>query len=548
MNVNKILVVIPARGGSKGIPKKNIRLLNGKPLISYTILAAKSSKYNLDVVVTTDDEEISYIAQNYGSSILKREEKLATDKVTLDPVIYNAVEMWESKLNLKYDTIITIQPTSPMLTFTSLDAAIDEFYKQDYDTLISGNNDPHLAWTTENGKFVPLYEERKNRQYLPNYYVETGAFVITKRKYVSPHTRFGPNVSIFALPKQESIDIDTAQDWWIAEKELQKKRVLFIVEGYNEIGLGHIYRTLSLAYKLIDHDVQFAISSRSDLGISKVAGSNFKYTIFTSEEAIFDLIKNESIDIVINDVLNTKGSFIKALKNITEKVVNFEDLGEGAKFADIVINDLYDKSNELENHYWGSKYFCARDEFILANPSTFNEQVKEVLVMFGGTDPSNLTKKVLEAVKLLDDSSVHFTFILGFGYKEKQVVLEVIKQYSLNVSVVSDVKHMTEYMEKADLAIASQGRTMYELAIMSVPTILLAQHERETLHTFGELKNGFINLGIGRNLSANTIENTLKWLIDCPQIRLQMKNKMLDINLKQGMDNVIDLIFKEKRC
>ncbi|WP_339263845.1 glycosyltransferase [Solibacillus sp. FSL W7-1472] len=542
---SKILVIIPARGGSKGIPKKNIRLLNGKPLINYTIEATKNSEFNIDILVTTDDLEIAYIAKKNNVNVIKRQDYLATSEITLDPVIFNAVNQWEKQSGEEYNVVITIQPTSPLLTSKTLDAAIKEFYLKNYDTLISGVNNPHLSWTKDSGCFKPLYTERKNRQYLPSHYVETGAFVITKREFIENDNRFGNYVSIYEIPENESIDIDTAQDWWIAEKELKKKRILFIVEGFEEIGLGHIYRTLSLAYKFIDHEIIFAVSKRSNLGISKISNSNFTYFIFESENCIFDIIRTENIDIVINDWLDTDKTYIKKLKRFNVKIVNFEDLGTGIEFADVVINDLYGKSNNLTNVYWGSKYFCARDEFLLAEPSNFNEEVKEVLVMFGGTDPSNLTKKVLDAVKLLNNLSIHFTFILGFGYKEKQKIIEDVEKNNLNVSVVCDVKHMTEYMQKADLAISSQGRTMYELAIMQVPTILLAQHERETLHSFGELKNGFINLGIGKEISITTIEGTVRWLINSPQIRLQMKTKMGDLNLTQGMDNVMELIFKD---
>lgn len=540
-----ILAVIPARGGSKGIPRKNVRLLNGKPLISYVIETVKASKYNIDVLVTTDDEEIEYVAKAYKANVIKRDNNLATDEITLDPVIYNALNNWESTCNKAYDVIITIQPTSPLLSTNTLDNAIEDFYAQGYDTVISGTNKPHLAWTRENDKFLPLYNERKNRQYLAPHYTETGAFVITRREFVTPSNRFGKVVSIFEVPSSESIDIDNAQDWWIAEKELQKKKILFVVEGFEEIGLGHIYRTLTLAYKFIDHDVQFAVSARSNLGQSKIAASHFKYAIYESESDIHSIIKNENIDIVINDILNTSVEYVTGLKGLSVKVINFEDLGSGMQYADIVINDLYNKSNDLKNSYWGSEYFCARDEFLLAQPSKFNRDVKEVLVMFGGTDPANLTKKVLDAVKLINDKSIHFTFILGFGYRYKQLIIDEVEKMDLHVSIVCDVKHMTEYMQKADLAISSQGRSMYELAIMHVPTILLAQHEREALHTFGELKNGFINLGIGDSISVSTIESTIKWLITCPQIREQMKQQMHSLNLKQGINKVIDLIFKE---
>ena len=112
-NNNKILVVIPARGGSKGIPRKNIRLLDHKPLISYSIDIAKSSAYVDDVVVSTDDSEIALLSEKFGASVIRRSPELAGDDVPLDPVVYEAMVQKEKLTFDEYDLVITIQPTSP---------------------------------------------------------------------------------------------------------------------------------------------------------------------------------------------------------------------------------------------------------------------------------------------------------------------------------------------------------------------------------------------------------------------------------------------------
>lgn len=117
----KLLAVIPARGGSKGIPRKNIRLMNGKPLISYaitTLLACKES-YDIDIVVSTEDEEISNISERYGAEVLMRPKELSEDDITLDPVVYYTLCMCEKNKNCIYDYVLTIQPTSPTLQVAS---------------------------------------------------------------------------------------------------------------------------------------------------------------------------------------------------------------------------------------------------------------------------------------------------------------------------------------------------------------------------------------------------------------------------------------------
>ena len=145
-NNNKILVVIPARGGSKGIPRKNLRLLNNKPLISYSIDVAKSSKYVDDVVVTTDDDEIALISDKFGASVIRRSAELASDEVPLDPVIYDAMIQKEKQAFDEYDIVITIQPTSPFLKVETLDRVIEKFEDFNIDNVISVMDDRHLNW------------------------------------------------------------------------------------------------------------------------------------------------------------------------------------------------------------------------------------------------------------------------------------------------------------------------------------------------------------------------------------------------------------------
>lgn len=185
-NNNKILVVIPARGGSKVIPRKNIRLLNNSPLISYAIGTARSSQYVDDVVLTTDDSEIALIAEKFGASVVRRSHDLADDTVPLDPVIYNAMIQKEKLAFDEYDIVITLQPTSPLIKSSTLDRAIEKFEDFSVDSVISVVDDRHLNWGYDenNKRYFPLYTQRVNKQFLPKSFKETGAILATRRSFV----------------------------------------------------------------------------------------------------------------------------------------------------------------------------------------------------------------------------------------------------------------------------------------------------------------------------------------------------------------------------
>ena len=537
----KILFVIPARGGSKGIPRKNIRILSGRPLIYYSINNAKNTAYDCNVVVSTDDEEIKAVSQNCGAEVILRPAHLALDNVTLDPVIAHCVTETETAKKCTYDIVVTLQPTSPLLRTETLNNALQVFIEKGYDTMISGVNKPHLAWGEKDGQYYPLYEERKNRQELPKYLGETGAFIITRRCFVNEKSRFGQNLTIFEMPVSESLDIDNYNDWYIAEKELAKKNVIIRLDGYKQIGMGHIYRGLQIAFSMPEHNIRFVLSEKSDLGIRKIEQSFYPFDVIKSSDEITELIEKYKTDIVINDMLDTDAEYINLLKGKNVRIVNFEDIGEGSKLADATINALYEKKIEGDNYYWGSRYYCIRDEFLLAEKSPFNEKVKNILVLFGGTDPCNLSLKLLNIVKKLPED-ITYTFILGIGYEKFDEFIKAAQGHS-NIKVIQDVNRISDYMVNADLAVSSQGRTMFELASVSVPTIILAQNERELHHEFGYLRNGFINLGMGKDVSDETIRHTISWLINCSEVRLEMQEQMDKKELKKGIELVKDIII-----
>ena len=261
-----ILVIIPARGGSKGIPRKNIRSLNGKPLISYSIHTAMRSKYKPDVYVSSEDEEILSISELFGAKIHKRSVDNASDSVTLDPVIFEAFNYICQKEGKKYDFIVTLQPTSPLITTNSLDKALDKIIQDiGIDTIISAIDDTHLNWKKIDDKYIPNYEKRVNRQYLTPTFRESGGFLITRAEFLSEINRIGKNIDLHILDDDEGIDIDSYRDWNLCEYYLGRKKILFVISGYPEIGLGHAFNALVIANDILNHEIIFLVDKKSQL-------------------------------------------------------------------------------------------------------------------------------------------------------------------------------------------------------------------------------------------------------------------------------------------
>lgn len=529
-----ILAVIPARAGSKGIPNKNIRLMNGKPLICYAIENAKQSKYITKTVVTTDSQFIEIIAHKQNVSLRKRPEQLCSDNVTLDSVVFDAVQSLEEK----FDYIVTMQPTSPTLNWKTLDKAIQYAVENDFDTVISVANRPHLSWKDDNGKIVPNYKERLNRQYLPPNYVETGAFVVSKSNVVNANSRFGKKVGVFVLNENEAIDIDNFGDWIVASNYLSNQKVAIFVNGNNQRGLGHIYRALELADEFfVKPDIVYD-KNETD---RKVFGTTTHNLLpVNGINDLLNLCKEKQYSLFINDILSTTKEYINDLRTAMPKakIVNFEDDGGGQQSADLVFNALLNHS-DLPNVYTGEKYYISSKLFDYYEPIKISKSVKSVFISFGGADPQNYSDRLLKIITKSQYLGYEFVVVLG---KAKKNVEQLLKYNNhKNIKVLFDVNNMPELMSSCDIAITSRGRTSYELAYLGIPTFAMAQNAREEKHVFVSDENGFKYLGL--NPSDEKIEKTLQeYLALSKSERERLQAKLLSHDLKNGRKRVMALI------
>ena len=542
----KLIAIIPARGGSKGIINKNIRLLNSLPLIYYPINNAKLTGMFDEIVVTSDNEEILYIASNYGISTLKRTRELSQDHVTLDPVVYDALIRSEQKNNTRYDIVVTLQPTSPLLISSTLKDAIMKFTEdKENDTYISVSNKPHLAWIVENGKYTPAYKERLVRQKLPPYYLETGSFMISKRENVTNYSRLGATISVFPVPETEAVDIDNMNDWLLCQSQLSKRKIVFRTDAHNKLGMGHVYRTITLYQAMLEHDLIVVLNKAYPLGVNAIKKAGLKYHVVENDEDFFKFLNEFKPDIAIIDCLNTEKNYILKLKKSVSRVVVLEDEGNGSKYADVAINAMHEGNALDSNRYYGAKYCCLRDEFIIKGSKPFSSTVNNIFVSFGGSDPSDITTKVYGIACALIEKypDIRFDFVVGLGFREDRK-FELIP-ISNRIKIVYDTSHISEYMAKSDMAIISNGGTAFEVCSLGVPSIVLSQNLREASHAFAQIHNGFINLGLGENIDTNTIYNTILWLMNTPIIRNEMRNRMLSTNLKNGTKTVKKIILGE---
>jgi len=222
----KIIGIIPARGGSKGIPRKNIKEFCGKPLIAYIIETALSVRELDRVIVSTEENEIAKIAKRYGAEIISRPEELAKDETPTLPVLQHAVTYLVKEENYKPDIVVLLYATSPLLNPERISEAIRLMIEKDFDSIISVTRDYGHFWIEENGKYERFYpRELFNRQFYKPLFKENGALYITKTEVLISRSKLiGDKVGFVEMEKYESIDIDEPLDFEIAEFLMRRRQ------------------------------------------------------------------------------------------------------------------------------------------------------------------------------------------------------------------------------------------------------------------------------------------------------------------------------------
>ena len=220
INYINIIAIIPARGGSKGIPGKNIKNFEGKPLISHSIEYARNSKLINETYVSTDDNQIAHISKTAGAKIIKRPASLATDTCTTESAIEHALD----NIDNIPDIIILLQPTSPLRPQKSLDSIINKFIDNSYDSLLSISPSDHFYWNINDDTVVAEYDyqNRKRRQDIKpeekKYFENGSVYIFTRKHFEATKNRLGGKIGYVIFPSEYGYEIDVPKDLIILEQ------------------------------------------------------------------------------------------------------------------------------------------------------------------------------------------------------------------------------------------------------------------------------------------------------------------------------------------
>ena len=324
--------------------------------------------------------------------------------------------------------------------------------------------------------------------------------------------------------------------------------MVFVVAGYPAIGMGHVFRALMLAHEITSHKITFVCTRESELAVESIARKDYRI-VRQGDEDLAGTVLALRPDLVVNDFLNTDAAYMERLRAGGARCVNFEDEGPGAALANLVINALYESGRSTKRLRCGPDYFCLRDN-LWTQAQSLRPDVRTVLLTFGGTDRWT-ARRILDIIEPI---------CRAYGIAVRLVARPELRPQGSHEAHLRKLENplveftwatnvMSRMMEGADLAICSAGRTVYELAHMRVPGMVLAHHEREARHTFARPRNGFAFVGLMDRVDDVKIRNVfLAMLKQARRARFWERQNRLDFtaNKARVVGLMLDLLDRDE--
>lgn len=335
---NKVVALVPLRGGSKSIPRKNIKPIAGKPLCEWILRALLANDEIDEVYVSTDDAEICETVSSIDPDIgiIKRPAELATDEASTESVMIHFAE------NVDFDVLITAQATSPLTTSQDIHQGLNSFFGGNYDSLLTGVREKRFYWNKKRGKATPInydYGNRPRRQEFEGWIMENGAFYITKRAIlIKEKCRLGGNIGILEMDPKTGMEIDEPYQWQLVEALLLlQRRILPKWNSNIDLLVVDVDGTLTDAgmYYSEKGEQLKKFNTRDAKGLELVRREGIMVCIMSSEDS--DIVKSRAQKLQLESVFLGISDKLQTLKRLCER--RGLDLANVAFIGDD-INDL----------------------------------------------------------------------------------------------------------------------------------------------------------------------------------------------------------------
>jgi spore coat polysaccharide biosynthesis predicted glycosyltransferase SpsG/CMP-N-acetylneuraminic acid synthetase len=536
MNKNKKrnLIIILARKGTKNITRQNIRLVNGKPLIYYIIKKCQEVKI-ADIFISTDSDEIKELSELYGIKWIDRPKLLTKNNTSIEKIVYDSLIQLKEK-NLNYEKCLILNPHYPLIKISTIKKFFSEL-----------NNKKEIIFGFQNDnetKYIKIEKNRRIKSLDKNIAEQRKILSLNCNSFLSKKKFSNAKYGI-ELEKSEKFSPNSYHDFGILENILDRKKILVRVDGSKLIGLGHVYNMLTILNQFRNEEILILMDKKNSLGKEKFKENLFDVNLISNQIDLFTQIQKFKPDIIFNDILNTDIKYIKKLKKENIFIVNFEDLGKGRIYSDLIFNPIFSTTSKLSNEFYGSKFACVRDEFRVFCRAKIRKKIKKISITLGGVDNDDNTFKIIEIIKnnkILTDITINV--ILGFGFKHKEKLMKLInsmKKEKYKIKIIEKTDFISKYILDSDFVIVANGRTIFEIGSLKIPMISLSVNSREKQHNFvNEAKTGY-----QINMKDKSME---KELINCinNMKKIEKRRIFLDnlekIDLKNGIERVVHII------
>jgi spore coat polysaccharide biosynthesis predicted glycosyltransferase SpsG/CMP-N-acetylneuraminic acid synthetase len=550
----RVLAVLPARGGTDRVPYLNVKRLGDCPLLAHTLHAARASQYIDRIIATTDDALVADVAREHGADVpFLRPKELAGDLPSLKPVIVHAVREVEAG-GPPFDVVVVLQATTPFREAASIDQAIDRLIEGGLDAVITVTEDRTLNWRAEAGRLIPLFEREGRRDKQPPIYKENGAVVAMRREAALAESRFGENVGYLVLDKRAGFTVYDLEDFWMAERLLRQPRILFRVDGSTSIGMGHVYRSLAIGDALRQSsraDIAFLMSADHSEGIVTVSRSGYPVRVVGDGkvDTYVEHIRDYAPEILINDLPRIEERYLRALSHLGVTTVNLvdtlDDLEVTEHYAQVIVSVMNEDRETPEGFYGGPAYAILRSHFREREQKEVRETPRLVLLSFGGSDPQGLTLKAARALQGLP-AAVEIVAVAGPAFSHRAEFEAQALGFSRRVPLINQAGgHIADLMFEADVVIGSGGMSVYEIAALGTPGIILGQNAKEDRRMREFSRHGTIEyLGLGTEVEESPLAHAVERLLTDPGRRRQMSERGRALVDGWGAARAADLVLQ----
>lgn len=331
----------------------------------------------------------------------------------------------------------------------------------------------------------------------------------------------------------------------------KKKKILIITNGSNKVGMGHIYRSISIAKALKEKniDVCFSISKNKNIE-NKLRKIGKCYLTNFDQKSQLKQISQINPDIIIIDLLKKflpyKENFWKKITILCKKIITIDYDGKELQYVDIAFNPLFKSKFVAKKNFSGINYCPIRNEFVNKRKKyKVNKNVESILIIQGGADTKCFIPKILSSLKAIPDK-IKISIIVGSEFKCKKELKTSIKKIGRTVIVLEDVKKIAKEMNKHDLIITSAGVTLIEILTIGIPSIIISaeKHELENAERISR-KKAALSLGYGKELSQKKIQQSVEKIIFNYKVRKKLYNNSRKIVDGNGLERIIKIVTKE---